>query len=90
MPRGPSTWRRSRNELTEGLAKAGLADAEIEIDLVDTLERHKETGQAPALHSAAEELAVLLARHFAAQGMMGTTLIAFAGEPSMIFELTAR
>ena len=27
---------------------------------------------------------------FAVQGMMGTTLIAFDGEPSMIFELTAR
>jgi hypothetical protein len=34
-----------RNELTEGLAKAGLARAEIESNLVDTLERHKETGK---------------------------------------------
>ena len=31
-----------------------------------------------------------LRRYFAVQGMMGTTLIAFDGEPSMIFELTAR
>ena len=29
-------------------------------------------------------------RYFDAQGMIGTTLIAFDGEPSMIFELTAR
>mgnify|MGYP006920614127 FL=1 len=34
-----------RNELAESLAKAGLANADIEIDLVDTLERHKETGK---------------------------------------------
>jgi hypothetical protein len=29
-------------------------------------------------------------RYFDAQGMIGTTLIAFAGEPSMTLELTAR
>jgi phenylacetate-CoA ligase len=34
-----------KGELTERLAKAGLANADIEIDLVDTLERHKETGK---------------------------------------------
>jgi hypothetical protein len=31
--------------IADGLAKAGLANADIEIDLVDTLERHKETGK---------------------------------------------
>jgi phenylacetate-coenzyme A ligase PaaK-like adenylate-forming protein len=42
---GPVDVAALRNELAEGLAKAGLANAEIEIDLVDTLERHKETGK---------------------------------------------
>jgi phenylacetate-coenzyme A ligase PaaK-like adenylate-forming protein len=34
-----------KRELVDALAGAGLANAEIEIDLVDTLERHKETGK---------------------------------------------
>jgi phenylacetate-coenzyme A ligase PaaK-like adenylate-forming protein len=34
-----------KQELVDALAKAGLADAEIEIDLVGALERHKETGK---------------------------------------------
>ena len=42
---GPIDAAALKNQLTEGLAKAGLANAEIEIDLVDTLERHKETGK---------------------------------------------
>jgi hypothetical protein len=37
------------------------------------------------LRSAARQ-----ARCYFDQGMIGTTLIAFAGEPLMIFELTAR
>jgi phenylacetate-coenzyme A ligase PaaK-like adenylate-forming protein len=42
---GPIDVAALKSELTQGLAKAGLANAEIEIDLVDTLERHKETGK---------------------------------------------
>ena len=42
---GPIDVAALKNQLIEGLAKAGLANAEIEIDLVDTLERHKETGK---------------------------------------------
>jgi hypothetical protein len=34
-----------RRELVDGLAKAGLPNAQIEIDLVDTLQRHKQTGK---------------------------------------------
>jgi hypothetical protein len=34
--------------------------------------------------------AVAACRYFGVQGMIGTTLIAFAGAPSMSFELTAR
>jgi phenylacetate-coenzyme A ligase PaaK-like adenylate-forming protein len=34
-----------KRELVDALAKAGLPGADIEIDLVDTLERHKETGK---------------------------------------------
>jgi phenylacetate-coenzyme A ligase PaaK-like adenylate-forming protein len=34
-----------RQELVNALAKSGLADAQIEINLVDSLERHKETGK---------------------------------------------
>jgi phenylacetate-coenzyme A ligase PaaK-like adenylate-forming protein len=42
---GPIDTAALTKELVDALAKAGLADAEIEIDLVDTLERHKETGK---------------------------------------------
>ena len=45
LPPGRSTSAALRQELVDALAKAGLADAEIEIDIVDTLERHKETGK---------------------------------------------
>ena len=34
-----------RQELIDGLAKSGLPNAQIEIDLVDSLKRHKETGK---------------------------------------------
>jgi phenylacetate-coenzyme A ligase PaaK-like adenylate-forming protein len=34
-----------RQELIDGLAKSGLPSAQIEIDLVDSLKRHKETGK---------------------------------------------
>ena len=34
-----------RQELVDGLAKSGLHNAQIEINLVDSLERHKETGK---------------------------------------------
>jgi hypothetical protein len=36
------------------------------------------------------ELMLSRSRYFDAQGMIGTTLIEFAGEPSMTLELTAR
>ena len=42
---GPIDVAALKQELVAALAKAGLADAEIEIDIVDTLERHKETGK---------------------------------------------
>ena len=42
---GSHRYRRAYERARRRLAKAGLADAEIEIDLVDTLERHKETGK---------------------------------------------
>ena len=35
----------SRQELIDGLAKSGLPNSQIEIDLVDSLKRHKETGK---------------------------------------------
>jgi phenylacetate-coenzyme A ligase PaaK-like adenylate-forming protein len=34
-----------RQELIDGLAKSGLPNAQIEIDLVESLKRHKETGK---------------------------------------------
>jgi len=34
-----------RQEVVAGLAKSGLQNAQIEINLVDSLERHKETGK---------------------------------------------
>ena len=34
-----------RQELVDGLAKSGLPNAQIEIDFVDSLKRHKETGK---------------------------------------------
>ena len=34
-----------RQELIDGVAKSGLPNAQIEIDLVDSLKRHKETGK---------------------------------------------
>src|SRR4029453_7296831 len=34
-----------RRQIVEGLAPSGLNDAQIEINLVDSLERHKETGK---------------------------------------------
>jgi phenylacetate-coenzyme A ligase PaaK-like adenylate-forming protein len=42
---GPIDTAALKKELTDALAKAGLANAEIEIELVDSLERHKETGK---------------------------------------------
>ena len=42
---GPIDLPTLKQELIEALAKAGLADAEIEIDIVDALERHKETSK---------------------------------------------
>ena len=42
---GPIDVPALKQELVAALAKAGLADAEIEIDIVDTLERNKETGK---------------------------------------------
>jgi phenylacetate-CoA ligase len=42
---GPLDVDALKQALVEALAKAGLANAEIEIDLVSTLERHKETGK---------------------------------------------
>ncbi|MGC1181209.1 MAG: hypothetical protein WA884_19870 [Methyloceanibacter sp.] len=42
---GPLDLPALKQELIAGLAKAGLEHAEIEIELVDTLERHKETGK---------------------------------------------
>jgi hypothetical protein len=34
-----------RQEIVSGLAKSGLHNANVEINVVDTLERHKETGK---------------------------------------------
>jgi len=42
---GPVDTAALRQALVDGLAKAGLQNAQIEIDLVDHLERHKETGK---------------------------------------------
>jgi phenylacetate-CoA ligase len=42
---GPVDVAELRQELVDALAKAGLPKAEIEINLVDSLERHKETGK---------------------------------------------
>jgi phenylacetate-coenzyme A ligase PaaK-like adenylate-forming protein len=42
---GPIDVSALKQELIAALAKAGLANAAIEIDLVDALERHKETGK---------------------------------------------
>jgi phenylacetate-coenzyme A ligase PaaK-like adenylate-forming protein len=42
---GPVDTEALKKQLTDALAQAGLPNAEIEIDLVDTLERHKETGK---------------------------------------------
>ena len=42
---GPIDVPALKQELVAALAKAGLADAAIEIDIVDTLERNKETGK---------------------------------------------
>ena len=42
---GPLDVDALKQALVEALAKAGLANAEIEIDLVSTLERQKETGK---------------------------------------------
>ncbi len=42
---GPVDVPALNQELVEALSKAGLTHAEIEIKVVDTLERHKETGK---------------------------------------------
>jgi hypothetical protein len=42
---GPIDLAALKKQLTDALASAGLANAEIELDLVDTLERHQETGK---------------------------------------------
>ena len=34
-----------RQELVDGLAKSGLLNSQVEINLVDRLDRHKETGK---------------------------------------------
>jgi hypothetical protein len=36
---------RLRRQIVDGLAASGLHDVQIEINLVDSLERHKETGK---------------------------------------------
>jgi phenylacetate-CoA ligase len=42
---GPIDVAALRQELVDGLAKSALPNAQIELDLVDSLERHKETGK---------------------------------------------
>ena len=42
---GPIDVATLRQELIDGLAKSGLPNAQIEIDLVDSLKRHEETGK---------------------------------------------
>jgi hypothetical protein len=42
---GPIDVATLRQELIDGLAKPGLPNAQIEIDLVDSLKRHEETGK---------------------------------------------
>ena len=42
---GPIDAAALKNKLVDALAKAGLANADIDIDLVDALERHKATGK---------------------------------------------
>jgi phenylacetate-coenzyme A ligase PaaK-like adenylate-forming protein len=42
---GPVDIATLRQQIVEGLAASGLHDAQIEINLVDSLERHKETGK---------------------------------------------
>ena len=42
---GPIDIATLRQEIVDGLAASGLHDAQIEIDLVDSLKRHKETGK---------------------------------------------
>jgi phenylacetate-coenzyme A ligase PaaK-like adenylate-forming protein len=42
---GPIDIATLRQEIVAGLAASGLRDAQIEIDLVESLERHKETGK---------------------------------------------
>jgi len=42
---GPIDVAALRQELVDGLSKSALPNAQIELDLVDSLERHKETGK---------------------------------------------
>jgi phenylacetate-coenzyme A ligase PaaK-like adenylate-forming protein len=42
---GPVDIAALRQEVVDGLAKSGLHNAQVEINLVDSLERHKETGK---------------------------------------------
>jgi phenylacetate-CoA ligase len=42
---GPIDITALHQEIVAGLAKSGLHNAQIEINLVDSLERHKETGK---------------------------------------------
>jgi phenylacetate-coenzyme A ligase PaaK-like adenylate-forming protein len=42
---GPIDMATLRQQIVDGLAASGLHDAQIEINLVDSLERHKETGK---------------------------------------------
>jgi phenylacetate-CoA ligase len=42
---GPIDIATLRQQIVDGLAESGLRDAQIEINLVDSLERHKETGK---------------------------------------------
>jgi phenylacetate-coenzyme A ligase PaaK-like adenylate-forming protein len=42
---GPIDIATLRRQIVDGLAASGLHDVQIEINLVDSLERHKETGK---------------------------------------------
>jgi hypothetical protein len=42
---GPIDIATLRQQIVAGLAASGLRDSEIEINRVDSLERHKETGK---------------------------------------------
>ena len=87
--RGPSTWRRSRISSPKASPRRGSPMPKSK----STSSTHLSGTRRPESSAASfrwQRASSSVARHFAAQGMTGTTLIAFDGEPSMIFELTAR